>query len=68
MEAEASTLTEEAVQQTHAEAALEGAVVADGGEANSCPPGPKSSDGAIMVLCGEAMADWRTGLWKLGGR
>ena len=61
MEAEASTLPEEAVQQTHAEAPLEGAVVADGGEANSCPPGPKSSDGAIMVFRGEDVArleDW----------
>ena len=47
LEVEASTPTEEAVQRAHAEAPLEGAVVADGGEANSCPPGPKSSGGVV---------------------
>ena len=56
LEVEAPTPTEEAVQQAHAEAPLEGVAIADSGEENSCPPGPMSSSGAVMVLRGEDVA------------
>ena len=58
LKAEASNPLEEARGGSPGgpEAPLEGTVMADGGEANSCPPGPKSSDGTIMVLRGEDVA------------
>ena len=56
LEVEAQASTKEAMQRAYAEAPLEGAVVADGRKENSCPPGPMSSGGAVMVLRGEDVA------------